>query len=136
MKKDYVKQLEAANAELQRKLEEQGEIMDSLSAAFKQTREEMLHNRLVVVCSDENDAISSGVGRGRIGELVYQVNLIVIPASQEEKQKVFDAYQINHDVKLSLFKSIKDRNNKQGSIYDTDMLNKYSKGKSVKPYQI
>lgn len=133
-KSDYVKQIESANEELQRKLEEQGEILDSLSAAFAQTRNEMKHNRLVVVCSDENDAINSGVGRGKIGSLVYHVNLMVVPASQEEKQKVADSYLLKKEILL--FKSIKDRNNKQGSIYDIDMLNKYSKGEMVKPYVI
>lgn len=133
-KSDYVKQIEDANAELQRKLEEQGDIMDSLSAAFAQTRNEMKHSRLVVVCSDENDAINSGVGRGKIGSLVYNVNLMVIPAPQEEKQKVRDSYHLKNEILL--FKSIKDRNNKQGSIYDIDMLNDYAKGKPVNPYVI
>ena len=138
MKKDYVKQLEVANEELQRKLLEQADIMDSLSAAFAQTRNEMKRSRLVVVCSNEREIFNSSMGKTGvgIGELVYKVNLIVIPATPEEKQKVFEAYQISPDVKLSLFKSVKDRNNKQGSIYDADMLNDYATGLTVKPYQI
>jgi cell division septum initiation protein DivIVA len=136
VKKDYVKQLESANAELQRNLEEQGEIMDSLSAAFTQTRNEMKHYRMVVVCSDSQDIIKNGAVQGQIGDLVYTASLLVVPASQEEKQKVFEKYQISHNVRLSLFKSIKDRCNKEGSFYDNDMLNKYSKGAMVKPYVI
>jgi hypothetical protein len=73
---------------------------------------------------------------GDTKELVLVANLMVVPASQEEKLKVYEKYQISSDVRLSLFKSIKDRNHKQGSIYDIDLLNKYSKGEDVKPYEI
>jgi cell division septum initiation protein DivIVA len=125
---DYVKQLESANEELQRKLEEQGQLMDSLSAAFAQTRNEMKRNHLVVLCDKDYNLV-------RNAEMLQAAALAVVPASQEEKQKVFVTYQISH-AKLSLFKSIKDRFNKRGSFYDIDMLNAYGKGETVKPYVI
>jgi len=136
VKKDYVKQLEASNEELQRKLLEQADIMDSLSAAFAQTRNEMKRNRMVVVCSDEQDAIKSGVGRGRVGDIVFTADIMVIPVTQEERIKVYEKYQISAGVRLNLFKSIKDRTHKQGSIYDTDMLRSYARCEAVRPYEI
>jgi hypothetical protein len=136
VKKDYVKQLEAANEELQRKLLEQGRVITCLEEAYDHSKEQMKSNRLVIVCSDEQDAINSGIGRGKLGDMIYTADLMVIPVTPEEKQTVFMKYQITLAVKLSLFKSIKDRSNKQGSIYDTDLLRKYARGELVNPYEI
>lgn len=131
-KSDYVKQIEDANEELQRKIEEQGKVIDIYQDNLRRVQSELGQNRLVVVCSDEKDAVG-GVW-GNLNTLVYHVNLIVVPASQEEKQKVRDGYLLKKEILL--FKSIKDRYNKQGSIYDMDMLNSYAKGRDVKPYVI
>ena len=133
-KSDYVKQIEDANEKLQRKLEEQGKVIDIYQDNLRRVQSELGQNRLVVICSDEKDAINSGVGMGNLGALVYHVNLMVVPASQEERQKVRDGYHLKNEILL--FKSIKDRYNKQGSIYDMDMLNSYAKGRDVKPYVI
>jgi hypothetical protein len=133
MSQEYIKQLEEANQNLQAKLETQADDMDRLSAAFAQTRHKMRYSRLVAVCGSESDIYGD---KNSLRDLVYSVSLIVIPVSFEEKLKVYEKYQISSDVRLSLFKSIKDRNHKQGSIYDIDLLNKYSKGEDVKPYEI
>jgi hypothetical protein len=128
--KDYIKQLEEANQKLQTKLETQADDMDRLSAAFAQTRNEMKRSRLVVVYNEMRDI--GNVDRN----ILYNANLIVVPVTKDEKLKVYEKYQISSDVRLSLFKSVKDRLHKQGSIYDIDMLNDYARGGSVKPYEI
>jgi predicted methyltransferase MtxX (methanogen marker protein 4) len=128
--KDYIKQLEEANQMLQAKLETQADDMDRLSAAFAQTRNEMKRSRLVVVYNEMLDMRS--VDRG----MLYNASLIVVPVTIDEKLKVYDKYRITNSVRLNLFKSIKDRYHKPGSIYDIDLLNKYSKGEEVTPYEL
>ncbi len=134
--KDYIKQLEEANQMLQLKLEAQADDMDKLSAAFAQTRNEMKRSRLVIVGSDAQMVGYKSSKNNDTYEMVFIATLAVVPASQEEKLKVYEKYQISPNVRLSLFKSVKDRLHKQGSIYDIDMLNDYAKGGSVKPYEL
>lgn len=139
MNKDYVKQLEAANEELQRKLEEQCKVTDIFQDNLSRLQDEFAdykkRNNLVVMVSKDDNMLGYR-WTGADTEILHTASLAVVRVTQEEKQKVFDAYQISPDVKLSLFKSVKDRNNKQGSIYDIDMLRAYSRGESVKPYVI
>lgn len=123
---DYVKQLEAANEELQRKLEDSDGKLEKL-------KNERNGYRLVVVCSED---IIKAASPGPLGDIEYKASLIVVPVSREEKLKVYENYQISPDVRLTLFKSVKDRNNKIGSFYDSDMLKDYSNGRTVNPYVI
>jgi hypothetical protein len=134
---DYIKQLEDANQNLLMKLEGQADVIDNLSIALLQARDDMNRSRLVVLCADGEEPNLVAIRQGAEDrELVMVSQLAVVPASEEEKLKVYEKYHISPQVRLSLFKTIKDRNNKTGSFYDIDLLNKYSRGEIVKPYVI
>lgn len=129
MKKDYVKQLEAANAELQRKLEEFQEEMDVMRLKVK---EEFANGRLVC-CITDNSVISSD--KATMTPMCLRSSLVVAQATREEMVAIHNGYDSAKKY-ICFYKSIKDRNHKNGSFYDIDMLISYSKGVDVTTYQI
>jgi hypothetical protein len=124
MKKDYIKQLEDANAELQRNLEEQGNELAKCERIIRDRKP-----RLVVFCEHP---IQELTGSGR--SMSYSAHLMVTPCPPVKKLKVYAAYHISNN--LDLYISIKDRQHKVGSIYDMDMITAYAAGEDVKPYVI
>jgi hypothetical protein len=124
MKKDYIKQIEDANAELQRNLEEQGNELAKCERIIRDRKP-----RLVVFCQNSMQELSVS---GK--KLSYSAHLMVTPCPPLEKMKVYAAYQISNN--LDLYISIKDRQHKTGSIYDMDMITAYAAGGDVKPYVI
>ena len=125
---DYVKQLEESNLQLKQKLEEIGQLVNTLEDDIRQRDG---HTGVVIACQDELQ-----IEKPSFLEVTRIASLIVVPAQQYEVNKIFANYQISPDVNLKLYKSIKDRNNRTGGFYDTSMLKDYSSGKSVKPYVI
>jgi frataxin-like iron-binding protein CyaY len=126
-KSDYVKQIEDANAELQRKLDDQCKVSECLQEAYDHMTRATSQHQLVIITNQNQPA-------HKIGDVLQVASLVVEKTSVEEWQKVRDKYNLKKE--MLLFKSIKDRFHKQGSIYDVDMLADYARGRGVKPYVI